>query len=122
MVSGRLTLGILSAVLVFGWWIANRGPYLNANRGPAVADTQTEADALVDCQMAIKAASRDRSKVSAPFRASSGTGAGDYYFAWPAGAGLQMPNGVGVVVDASASCYHNGKQITGLTINGEKVL
>lgn len=106
---------------IFAWWMATRGPNLNADRPVSTAHAAEEMEALVDCQMAIKAVSRDRSKVSAPYRKSSGTGPGDYFFAWPSGAGLEMPNGLGIVMPATAACYHDGKKITALTINGKDV-
>lgn len=75
------------------------------------------------CQKAIKRASLNASKAVVPYRPAARSGA-DYLVSWSGGSGLQLMNGFGAMLDASASCIYNAssRNVTALSINGKSLI
>lgn len=82
-----------------------------------------KTDAVTACQVALRGVATNPSKANIPYREPQGTG-GDFLVSWPIGAGLQLQNGFGALVDASASCIYSVPKgrVTALSVNGKSVL
>lgn len=119
----RIIFSIVAcALVVVGCSSRDLSPEEKAARDARMAETRVMMDALNDCQMAIKQVSRDSTKVSIPYAEPMASG-DEYIFSWPRGK-LRMPNGLGIVMPASASCSFDKTNggISYLSINGKTVI
>ncbi|WP_180188109.1 hypothetical protein [Achromobacter insuavis] len=81
-----------------------------------------ETDAITACQLALRGAAMNPSQAKIPYRKPTESG-GSYLVSWPLGAGLQLQNGFGALIDASAACDYSVSlgRVTALTVNGKSV-
>lgn len=78
--------------------------------------------AVTACQDALRGAAINPSRAIIPYRGPVKSD-GVYLVSWPSGTGLQLQNGGGTLVDASASCDYSAShgKVTTLTVNGKVV-
>lgn len=111
------TIRIVPLVLLVGAivWGAERFIPRTGNSG--------DADAITACQLAVRGVATNPSSANIPYRKPLESG-GAYLVSWPVGAGLQLQNSLGALIDASASCIYNVSvgRVTALSVNGKSVL
>ncbi len=112
----RSNIIILTIILSVFYWM-----WPSSTSKQSSGSSSSESYALMRCQNALKAASRDSSNAVVPFVVNNGSGA-EYYFAWGASTKpVRMRNGFGAEVEVGASCIFDkvSGTIQQLTLNGE---
>lgn len=115
IIGGICVLGIVISIGVIGWGITN--PSTEKIRKRALAE------ALVQCQEAIKSTAAYGGADMPPYAKNYGSADDEFYFAWPRGS-FEFTNSFGGKELMSASCTGilSTRTITHLTVNSRDVI